>query len=106
LILAEKTGRGNINFFKLIQSRQILYEMLNFRKTMRFFLGAKSQLSTRHIWTLEKLYTIIEFIFCFSRMQHTQVTWIYFYTYMCTRKKSSASEHWTYDHECDMLPIN
>jgi len=41
---------------------------------MRFFLGAKSQSSTRHTWEFEKLDTIIEFIFCCSRTQHTQVT--------------------------------
>jgi len=62
---------------------------------MQFFLGAKSQSSKRHIWELRKLYTIIEFILCFSRMQHTWVTWTYLHSYMCIRKKSAASEHRT-----------
>jgi len=56
--------------------------MLNFQKTMQFLFGAKSQSSTRHIWELGKLYTIIEFIFCFSRTQHTRVAWTYF-THIC-----------------------
>jgi len=43
LILAEKkAGRDNINFFKLSDWDKFLYKMLNFQKTMWFFLNAKS----------------------------------------------------------------
>jgi len=74
---------GNINFFKLIQLRQVLYKMLNFRKTMRFFLGTKSQSSTHQIWELEKLYTIIEFINIHGLHGHI-------FTHICAQEKVSS----------------
>jgi len=85
-------------FFKLFWSRQVFYiKCLISKKQCSFSLvqNHKSQSSTRHIWELRKLYTIIEFIL-FFRTQHTRVTWTYFYLHMCTRKKSAASEHRTW----------
>jgi len=96
LILAGKKWIEATSIFSNLSNREkFLYKMLNFRKRIQFFFGAKSQSSSRHTWELGKLYTIIEFIFCFSRMQNTRVTWTYYRTYMCTRKKLAASEHWT-----------
>jgi len=56
LILAEKKASGgNINFSNLSDRDKFLYKMLNFQKTMWFFLGIKSQSTTHHIWELEKI---------------------------------------------------
>jgi len=60
LILAEKKWVEATSIFSNLSDRNtFLYKMLNFRKTMRFFLGTKSQSSTCHIWELEKIITII-----------------------------------------------
>jgi len=82
LILAEKKRVGAT----LYDRDKFLHKMLNFRKTMLFFLGAKSQITIKylsHMRTRKIIYNNWIYLF-FSRTQHTRATWIYFYTYMCT----------------------
>jgi len=46
LILSEKKWVGATSIFSNLSNRdKFLHKMLNFRKTMRFFLGAKSQIT-------------------------------------------------------------
>jgi len=63
---------------------------------MQFFLGAKSQSSTRHMWELRKLYTIIEFIFCLTGHNKRGLNG-HIFTHICAQEKSqlAASEHRT-----------
>jgi len=50
LILSEKNQVGATSIFSNLSDQdKFLYKKHNFRKTMRFFLGTKSQSSTRHI---------------------------------------------------------
>jgi len=72
LILPEKKRVGQHQFFQTY-----MIEMLNFRKTMQFFLGAKSQSSTCHIWEFGKLYTMLllgtcRFSFNFDIVSHAK----------------------------------
>jgi len=66
--------------------------MIKFPKTMRFFLGAKSQITIKyssHMRTSKIIHNNWVYLF-FSKTQCTWVTWTYFYTYEVCLKSNET----------------
>jgi len=72
---------GATSIFSNLPDRdKFLYKMLNFRKTMWFYLGTKSLNTIKylsHMGIRKIIYN--NWIYLFSRTQCTRVTWTYIY---------------------------